>query len=66
LAEAVGAYVAAIDEARRQDLMRSLPGDTVGRMFGVGIALDQFRRDLEDLIERTRERAVQGERRAEK
>ncbi len=61
LVEAVGAYKAAMDEVRRQDLTRFLSGEAIGRMFGVGLALDQFRRDLDDLIERTRERSTQVE-----
>lgn len=51
---------AAIDEVRWQDLTRSLPGDLVDRMFGVGFALDQFRRDLDDLTGWTKERSAQG------
>ena len=61
LAAAIGAYTAEIDEMRRLDLTRFLPSDTVGRIFGVGFALDQFRRDLDDLIERASERSVQAE-----
>jgi uncharacterized membrane protein YccC len=58
LAEAVGAYRAAIDELHRWDLTHSLPTDAVGRMFGVGFALEQFQRDLGDLAERARERSA--------
>jgi uncharacterized membrane protein YccC len=65
LAQAVGAYRTAVDEMRRRNLTRSLSTDAVGRMFGVGFALEQLRRDLDDLIERTRERSAQGEGSAE-
>lgn len=58
LAEAVVAYRAALDEMRRQDPARPLSNDAVARMFGAGFALDQFRRDLDDLIKRAKERAA--------
>jgi hypothetical protein len=32
--------------------------DEVGRLFGVGFALDQLRRDLDDLAARARELAA--------
>ena len=60
LAEAVVAYRAALDEMRRQDPARPLSKDAVARMFGAGFALDQFRRDLDDLIKRAKERAARG------
>ncbi len=60
LAEAVGACTAAIGEMRRRDLTHALPSDTVGRMSGARFALDQLRRNLDDLIERARERSVQA------
>ena len=60
LAESVVVYTASIDEMRRRDLTRALPSDTVDRISGTGFALDQFRRDLNDLIERARERSAQA------
>ena len=60
LAETVDVYTAAIDEMRRRDLTRALPSDMVGRMSGARFALDQFRRNLDDLTERARERSVQA------
>jgi uncharacterized membrane protein YccC len=59
VAEAVGAYRAALDRVRRQGLTRSLPVDEVARLFGVGFALDQLRRDLDDLAERAGELAAE-------
>jgi hypothetical protein len=32
--------------------------DEVGRLFGIGFALDQLRRDLDDLAERAEELAA--------
>lgn len=61
LAEAVGAYRAAIDDVRRRNLTRSLPTDVAGRMFGTAFALEQFQRDLDDLAERARERSARRE-----
>ena len=44
-----------MDEIRRRELTRALPTDVVWRLFGTGFALEQFRRDLDDLVERTQE-----------
>ena len=55
MAEAVGAYRSALDEMRRRRLTRLLPTDAVWRLFGAGFALEQFRRDLDDLVERAQE-----------
>jgi hypothetical protein len=57
VAAALGAYRAALDGVRRQGLTDSLSVDEVGRLFGIGFALDQLRRDLDDLSERARELA---------
>jgi hypothetical protein len=37
---------------RRSQRTRHLPTDTLWRLFGAGFALEQFRRDLDDLVER--------------
>jgi uncharacterized membrane protein YccC len=55
MAAAVGEYRSALDEIRRLGLTRGLPTDVVWRLFGAGFALEQFRRDLDDLAERTQE-----------
>jgi uncharacterized membrane protein YccC len=55
MAEAVEAYAAALAEVRREGLTRSLSTDEVGRLFGIGFALDQLRLDLSDLADRARE-----------
>jgi uncharacterized membrane protein YccC len=52
MADAIGEYRAAIDEMRRSKRTRNLPTDTLWRMFGAGFALEQFRRNLDDLVER--------------
>jgi hypothetical protein len=52
MADAIGEYRTAIDEMRRSKRTRNLPTDTLWRMFGAGFALEQFRRDLDDLVER--------------
>jgi hypothetical protein len=62
MAEAVGAYRSALDEMRRRELTKPLPTDAVWRLFGAGFALEQFRRDLDDLIERTQEFSSKRER----
>jgi hypothetical protein len=58
LTEAVRAYRMSLDEMRRAGLTHSLSTAALGRLFGIGFALDQFRRDLEDLVERCREIAA--------
>ena len=56
--ETLGSYRAALDGVRRQGLIYPLSMDEMGRMFGIGFALDQFRRNLDDLAERAKELAV--------
>jgi len=58
MADAIGAYRASIDELRRSKRTRALPTDTLWRMFGAGFALEQFRRDLDDLVERVEDFAA--------
>jgi uncharacterized membrane protein YccC len=52
MANSIGEYRAAIDEMRRSKRTRHLSTDTLWRLFGAGFALEQFRRDLDDLVER--------------
>lgn len=58
IAEGLGTYRVALDAVRRQGLTRLLDVDEVGRLFGIGFALDQLRRDLADLAERAQELAA--------
>jgi uncharacterized membrane protein YccC len=51
-AEALAAYGGEIAGMRRDGLTRDLSGEDVGRLFAVGFALEQMRRDLEDLNQR--------------
>lgn len=44
-------YKAAIEDMRQTGVTHSLSTAEIGRVFGIGFALDQLRRDLEDLIE---------------
>jgi uncharacterized membrane protein YccC len=57
LTEAFGAYAAAMTEARGAGLTRDLPDDEVARIFALGFALDQLRRNLGDLDRRVAELA---------
>lgn len=50
-APAVSDYRAALDEMRKADLTQSLPTVALSRLFGMGFALEQFRRDLDDFID---------------
>jgi uncharacterized membrane protein YccC len=58
LTKAVRAYRVALDEMRRAGLTEPLSTTALGRLFRIGLALDQFRRDLDDLIERSRENSA--------
>jgi uncharacterized membrane protein YccC len=51
LAPAVRAYKADIDEMRRTGATHSLSTAVLSRLLGLGFALDQLRRDLDDLTE---------------
>ena len=53
--KAIAAYEAAVADVRREGLTRDLPNDAVARVFALGFVLDQFRRNLEDLVSRTME-----------
>jgi uncharacterized membrane protein YccC len=57
LADAVRAYRSALDDMRRAGLTRPLSTETLGRLFGIGFALDQLRRDLDELVALSGERA---------
>jgi hypothetical protein len=61
VADAFAGYRKALEGVRRQGLTRGLGVDEVGRLFGIGFALDQLRRDLDDLAERTRDLVIGGE-----
>jgi uncharacterized membrane protein YccC len=51
------AYAGAMTEARRAGLTRDLPDEEVARIFALGFALDQLRRNLGDLDRRVAELA---------
>jgi hypothetical protein len=53
--EAIAAYEAAVDDIRRTGITRDLPNEAVGRVFALGFVLEQFQRNLGDLLSRTRE-----------
>jgi hypothetical protein len=58
LAEAVRAYRSSLDRMRKSGLTEDLSTATLSRLFGMSFALDQFRRDLDDLIARCKEIAA--------
>jgi uncharacterized membrane protein YccC len=57
LATALDAYGETVADLRRDGLTRPLSGPAIERLFGLGFALDQLRRDAEDLAERVAELA---------
>ncbi|WP_042691510.1 aromatic acid exporter family protein [Azospirillum sp. B506] len=60
LADALAAYRSSIDRTRAERRTRDMPTDWLWRMFGTGFALEQFRRNLDDLVERTADFAAHG------
>jgi uncharacterized membrane protein YccC len=48
-------YRAALEDIRQVELTEPLPPDAASRLFGARFALEQLRRDLDDLAERTQE-----------
>jgi hypothetical protein len=50
-------------EVRREGLTHDLPGDAVGRIFGLAFALEQLGHDLGELADRVCELAHRHERR---
>jgi hypothetical protein len=53
--EAIAAYEAAVDGIRRTGITKDLPNEAVGCVFALGFVLEQFQRNLRDLLSRTRE-----------
>lgn len=49
LADSIRDYRSALEDARRADFTPALSTEELGRLFGIGFALDQLRLDLEDL-----------------
>jgi uncharacterized membrane protein YccC len=53
--EAIAAYEAAVDGIRRTGITKDLSNEAVERVFALGFVLEQFQRNLRDLLSRTRE-----------
>ncbi|SMD09511.1 FUSC family protein [Primorskyibacter flagellatus] len=51
LTPAVRAYLGTLEDIRKSGEAATLPPATLRRMFGIGFTLDQFRRDIGDMIE---------------
>lgn len=51
LAPAVRDYLAALDDLRQSGEIAGMPPATLRRIFGIGFTLEQFRRDVGDMIE---------------
>jgi hypothetical protein len=49
---AIENFTKATDDLRPEALARQLTADAIGRVFGTVFVLNQFRHDLEDLLER--------------
>jgi uncharacterized membrane protein YccC len=58
LAQTVREYRVAVDGMRRAGLTSTLSTTVVSRLFGIGFALEQFRRDLDVLVELSGELAA--------
>jgi uncharacterized membrane protein YccC len=57
LDDAFTAQAMAMAQMRREGATRALPDDDLGRIFGLGFALEQLHRDLRDLVDRGAELA---------
>ncbi len=57
---AFDAQAEAMARMRRDGATRALPDSDLGRIFGLGFALEQLHRDLQDLVDRGRELAKSG------
>lgn len=57
LATALDGFSAAVAQLRQDGMTRPLSGPAIERLFGLGFALDQLRRDADDLRERIAELA---------
>jgi len=64
-AQAVREYRGAVEGMKQTDLTGAFSTAALGRLFETGIVLEQFRRDLDDLLERSREIAPPRDRSAE-
>jgi len=61
VADALDHLSATVAALRQDGTTRPLPGAAVERLFGLGFALDQMRRDAQDLVERIAELAPANE-----
>ena len=57
---AIGDYETEVAALRQEGLLRGLPGEMVGRIFALGFALEQLRRNLKDLNQRVTDLAKAG------
>ena len=48
-------FIAKVEVLRREGTTRALPADSVGRLFALGFALEQLRRNFEDFGDRVAE-----------
>ncbi len=62
MAKAIGAYRATMDGMRQDAPDRQPSTDTLWWLFGAGFALEQFRRDLDDLAERIKDHSTRQHR----
>jgi uncharacterized membrane protein YccC len=53
--QALGNFIATIEELRREGVTRGFPADSVGRLFALNFALEQLRHNLEDFRDRVSE-----------
>jgi uncharacterized membrane protein YccC len=49
--QALAAYASTMSDLRIEGVMRQLPGEAVGRIFGLSFGLDELRQDLENFAE---------------
>ena len=57
----IARFASALTELRRKGLMRDLPDETVGQIFGLAFSVEQLHQNLKDLIDRANDLAHSGQ-----
>jgi hypothetical protein len=48
----ISRFASTLTELRRRGLLRELPDETVGQIFGLAFSIEQLHQDLKDLVDR--------------
>jgi hypothetical protein len=56
----IARFASTLTEMRRNGLLRELPDEAVGRIFGLAFSIEQLHQNLKDLIDRTNDLRNRG------